>query len=469
MTKTKKKKKYRWLIWVLAVLVIGVFALALLNKKNSDKGKEVTTTEVIKTTIYETVGASGKIYPITEVKISSDVSGEIVELYVAEGDSVSTGQLLAKIDPDAFESQVDRARASVNNARANASMSEASLQTSVAQKEQVQASLINARKIHERNTTLFNEGVVSQAEFDASLAALQAQEANLKSAEAGIASGRKSIEAAGFNIKSAEAGLKELQTALRRTTITAPMNGVVSNLSVELGERVVGTIQMSGTELMRIANLYAMEVQVDVSENDILRVAMSDSVLIEVDAYYDKEFYGRVTQIANSASNAGQQALATDQVTNFIVTVQINPDSYKSLIVEGRKFPFRPGMSATVEIFTEQKSDIIAVPIQAVSTRDKNDKKSSSPESSETDLGETAKDLDDVNEVVFAVRADTADMVIVKTGIQNDEFIEIISGLDEGETIVKGPYSAVSRTLDAGDKLAPKSENDKKKSKEKED
>ena len=454
----RKKKNKKWIIWVLLAAVVGVVVLGLINKNSGDKPTEVFTSEVVTRTIYETVGASGKIYPIVEVKISSDVSGEIVALYIEEGDSVKSGQLLAKIDPDAFESQVERAEAAVNNTKANASMSEAGLQTSYAQLEQVKASYENVRQIHARNDKLFAGGVISQADFDASIANLKSAEANVRSAEASVESSKKSIEAGQYSIKSAQASLKEIRTSLRRTTITAPMSGIISDLSVELGERVVGTIQMSGTELMRIANLNAMEVQVDVSENDILRVSLGDSVEIEVDAYFDKSFYGEVTQIANSASNAG--AIATDQVTNFTVTVQIEPNSYHDLIEEGRKYPFRPGMSANVEIYTTKEENIIAVPIQAVATREKVKKKK---DSDKKDNGEEDEiDYDNLNEVVFVINSDTAEMVIVKTGIQDDEYIHVKEGLEKGQVVITGPYSLVSKNLKVGESVTEKEDKDSK-------
>ncbi len=466
---TKKKKRKLWWIWLLLLLIVGIFAVGLIQKKKADKATEVFLGEVERRTIYETVGASGKIYPIVEVKISSDVSGEIVELYVEEGDSVKSGQLLARIDPDAFESQVEQAKASVNSAKANAAMSEAGLQTSIAQLEQVKANLANTRKIHERNIKLHADGVISQADFEASEANLQSLEANLRSAEANVSSSEKNIEAGKYRIQSAEAALKEIRTSLRRTTIVAPMSGIISDLSVELGERVVGTIQMSGTEMMRIANLNAMEVQVDVSENDILRVSMGDSVEIEVDAYFDKTFYGKVTQIANSASNAGAQALATDQVTNFTVTVQIDAASYQDLISDGRQYPFRPGMSATVEIFTTKAEDIIAVPIQAVTTRDKkNDKDKGDEDKPKEGFDDDEIDLDKIEEVVFVLRGDTVDKVQVKTGIQDDEFIHILSGLDGDETVVTGPYAVVSKSLKEGEDVEEKNKS-KKKGKDKEE
>jgi HlyD family secretion protein len=218
--------------------------------------------------------SSGKIFPQTEVKISSDVSGEIVELYVEEGDSVEVGQVLARIDPEAIESQVERGRASVNGAKAQLANSKANVENLKAQKQQIIAQLENAKDIFKRNKGLYEEGAISQADFETAQANLRALEANLKASDASIRSAEENVRASQFNVQSTEASLKELRTSLRRTTLYAPMSGIVSLMNVEEGERVVGTIQMTGTELMRIANLNAMEVRVEVSENDIPRVSL---------------------------------------------------------------------------------------------------------------------------------------------------------------------------------------------------
>lgn len=429
-----KKRKWWIIILVLAVVALGV--LAYFKAKNKPQGIAVEAEEAAKRTIEEKVSASGKIFPEIEVKISSDVSGEIVELYVEEGDSVIAGQLLARIDPEAFLSSVERGRASVNNAKANLATAEAQIKNTEAQKEQIQAQLANAVRIHNRNIELKKDGVISEADFETSLSNKEALEANLKAADAGLESAKKSAEASRYMVKSAEASLKELQTSLNRTTIKAPTSGIVSTLLVEEGERVVGTIQMAGTEMMRIANLDAMEVQVDVSENDILRVEVNDRVDIEVDAYIDKVFKGTVTQIANSASNitSSQTSLNTDQVTNFIVKVRIDPTSYSDLVEKGIDQPFRPGMSATVDIYTESEEDVITVPIQSVTVRDL----------------DKEDEEEKFEEVVFVMDADTAKLVKVETGIQDDEYIVIRSGIEEGQTIITGPYVAVSKNLESG-------------------
>ena len=387
------------------------------------------------------------------MKISSDVSGEIVELYVQEGDSVYTGQVLAKIDPDTYESTVERGRASVNSAKANKAASATQIESSKAQIQQIQAQLTNAKTVHDRNVKLLSEGVISQVEFDQSLSALQGLVANMRASEATLESAKKNVEGASYSVQSAEATLREMRTSLSRTIIKSPTNGIVSSLSVEQGERVVGTIQMAGTEMMRIANLSAMEVQVDVSENDILRVSLNDKVDIEVDAYLDRKFSGHVTEIANSASNIGGAAsLNTDQVTNFVVKVRVDSESYKDLLGPNKRSPFRPGMSASVDIKTETMDDVLAIPIQAVTVREKEDDKDNKKKKAAND---------ELEEVVFVMEADTVRMVNVTTGIQDDEYILVTSGLEKGEVVVTGPYSAISKKLDQGDAVRVKEEKEK--------
>lgn len=443
------------LIAVIALLVVAV----VIKSQNKESGIKVTVEEVNTRTIKEMVAASGKIFPETEVKMSSDVSGEIVELFVEEGDSVVAGQLLANIDPDAYQSQVERGVATVNSARSQLANSKSQIENAIAQKEQIIAQLENAKVVYNRNKQLFADGAISEADFQASEASLRGLEANLKAAEASIKSAEQSAEAANYSVKSSQATLKELQTSLRRTSIYAPTNGIVSMLNVEQGERVVGTIQMTGTEMMRIANLNIMEVRVDVSENDIPRVSIGDEVDIEVDAYIDRIFKGTVTQIANSASNSATAALTSDQVTNFEVRVLINPSSYQDLIAAGNRYPFRPGMSSTVEINTESKGDILTVPIQSVVVREKKDlvkKKESKKKkgSEETETTKNTEDDDELVEVVFiAMEGDTVRIVPVTTGIQDDTYIEITKGLKKGEKVVSGPYSVLSRRLKAGDEI----------------
>ncbi len=438
--KNKKKGYNKWLILGLIGIVGLLIAVPVIKGKSKPKGLKITVEDTQKRTIKETVSASGKIFPESEVKISSDVSGEIVKLLVEEGDSVTVGKLLAKIDPEAYFSAVERGEAGLNGAKATYANSMASISSSRAQKEQIIAQLDNAVTINNRNSGLYKDGVISLADYETSQSTVLQLEANLRASEANIVSAEKSADGAKFQVKSSSANLKELKTNLGRTSIKSPTNGIVSSLSVEQGERVVGTIQMAGTEMMRIANLNSMEVQVDVSENDILRVSKGDMVDIEVDAYLDKIFKGRVTEIANSASNISSQgALNTDQVTNFVVKIRIIAESYREVLADNQKFPFRPGMSASVDIFTNEVSDILSIPIQCVTVREK-----------ESDDSKEEKELE---EVVFVMSGDTVKMITVTTGIQDDEYIEIKTGLEVDEKVVTGPYSAVSKKLKDGKKV----------------
>ena len=452
----KKKAGRKWWIIGISALVLLLIAGAIYKAKTRPKGIEVTFKEVKKRKIVEKVSASGKVFPEKEVKISSDVSGEIVKLFIQEGDSVKAGQVLIKIDPDTYLSSVERGRASLNDAKSQKSAAESNVQNSRAQKEQLMAQLDNAKRIHDRNTALYNDGVISRAEFESSETSLNQLKANIRAAEAAIQAAQKNAEGASYRVNSAAAGLRELQTSLSRTTITAPIDGVISKLNVEEGERVVGTIQMAGTEIMRLANMNNMEVQVEVSENDILRVEKGNEVEIEVDAFLDRKFKGKVTEIANSASGltvGNTVVLTSDQVTNFVVKILMDIESYKDLINPNKPFPFRPGMTATVEILTKTVDGALSVPIQAVTTRE--------PEKEDDD--EEVED-NEILEVVFIKMGDTVAMREVETGPQDDEYIQILNGLEEGEVIVSGPYSAVSKKLESGDKVHKK---EKKKEKRK--
>ena len=456
----KNKKNNRRLYIILAVVLAVLLTVAIIKGKSSKKGIKVSTDKVELRDIKEVVSGSGKIYPETEVKISSDVSGEVVKLNVKEGDSVKINQVLAIVNPDTYQSVVERSRAGLNNAKAQLANAKSMIQANLAQKEQILSKLEIAKKNYERNKTLHDQKVISDVDLENALSAYNELKASLKSAEANILSARESAKAAGFNVKSAEAGLREALSNLKRTTIISPIDGIVTMLAIEEGERVVGTIQMAGTEMMRISNLDNMEVRVEISENDILKVNLGDTAKIEVDAYVEKKFTGKVVEVANSASDISSASLNSDRVTNFIVKIRIDRNSYEDLMSEGmNKFPFRPGMSATVDIYTNQVHDAVSVPIQAVTTRPKNENKS---KTMDTEEKEDISD-DDLQEVVFVVKADTVDKVVVKTGIQDDEYIQIIKGLDVGEEIVTGPYKIVSKKLKEGDKIIRKEEKDKKK------
>ena len=444
----KKRDNSRILIFALVAAVAVLIILTMVLKKGPELMK-VSTEAVQVNTITEKVSASGKIFPVTEVKISSPVSGEVVELNIVEGDSVNQGQILAKIDPEAYQSQVERGVASVNASKANMANSKAQLENIRAQKEQVLSQLLNAQEVHKRNEKLFKEGVISNADFESSLVNLQSLEANLRASEASIKSAQQNVLASEYSIKSAEASLKELKTMLGRTTIVAPVSGIVSKLNVEKGEQVVGTMQMSGTELMRIANLNSMEVQVEVSESDIPRVNIGDKVDVEVDAYVDRLFEGKVRQIANSANNLGSgmgaAALNSDQVTNFVVTIDILSSSYQDLINTENKFPFRPGMSANVEINTSTVSDVLTVPVQSVTVREFDE----DADRLKRDASYNPKD-ERFAEVVFVIDADSVRMLEVSTGLQDDKNIHVKAGLEEGMQVVTAPYSAISKKLEEG-------------------
>ena len=450
-----KKRKNLW-IYIAGVAVIALVAVAYFKGKNRKEGDKVALEEAQMRTIEERVSASGRIFPIVEVKISSDVSGEVVELYVQEGDSVVQGQVLAKINPDAYVSQVERGVAFVNSSKAQAANSRSQIENIKAQKEQIIAQLDNAREIHKRNEKLFKDGVISNADFQASQSNLKSLEANLRASDAGIRSSQDAARGADYSVASAEASLKELRTSLNRTTILAPESGIISLLNIEKGERVVGTIQMTGTEIMRIANLNAMEVRVDVSENDIPRVKLNDEVSVEVDAYLGRKFVGRVSQIANSSKNSasmGGAALATDQVTNFEVRIKIDPQSYADLVTSQRKYPFRPGMSAAVEIKTTVKENILTVPIQSVTTREREGLAKKETKTNGTSEAANKK-IDELREVVFVYeKGDTIQMKEVKTGIQDDSYIEILTGLKKGAKVVSAPYSLIFKKLKQGDKV----------------
>ena len=474
-------KRKKTLLYVLLGLLALLLVVAAIKARQKPKGEIVTAEKVQRRTIRETVSASGKIFPETEVKISSDVSGEIVELYVKEGDSVTVGQVLAKIKPDEYQSAVEQGEAALNTARAQRQISASSAQGSTAQIDQfkadvqrAKAQLEVARNTHKRNEQLYKDGVISTSEFETSQSNLRTAESAmigaesaLKSSESSLSGAKENIRVSEFGINSASARLKELRTSLQKTVITAPVSGIVSALNVEKGERVVGTLQMAGTEMMRIANLSSMEVQVDVSENDILKVSVNDDADIEVDAYLGRKFKGKVTEIANSASNLSGSAVSlnTDQVTNFVVKIRVNPASYTELVKKGAEYPFRPGMSAAVDIYTHSADSTLSVPIIAVTAKEdenkvKQDKEKQKDTKTATAKEVSKKDYDVIKEIVFVVTGDTVAIREVKTGIQDNDNIQILSGLEEGETVVTGPYSAIARKLKSGSRITIEEKKD---------
>lgn len=416
---------------------IGVFLLVIILLVTGSKMgwfgkkgnfKEVTVKEVMLQDIVETVSATGKIQPEVEVKISSEVSGEILELPFKEGQEVKKGDLLVRVNPDLIQSALNRSQATYQNVKAGL--------------EQADATLKQAKADYDRNKVLFDKGVISKAEWDRSIAAYETAVASKSSAY--------------YSVQSAAASVNEANDNLNRTTIYAPMSGTISKLNVELGERVVGTQQMAGTEILVVANLNNMEVEVDVNENDIVKVQIGDSALVEVDAYLKKEFKGIVTEIANSAEGS----LAADQVTNFKVKVRILEESYRDL-TEGKPetySPFRPGMTATVDIITKSRNNVITVPISAIviKTDTSSVKKPIGKVSATEDV--YAKD-EEKFECVFVNDNGKAKLRVVKTGIQDDTNIEIISGLNKDDKIITGPYNVVSKTLNAGDLIEVKNTN----------
>ncbi len=402
MGKGNNKKRY-----ILIAAAVTIIALIIAGKNNSGKGFHVTVMHPEIGTIAESIPANGKIQPVTEVKISPDVSGEIIKLNYQEGDTVKKGDLILQIKQDVYISARDRAEASLNAVKA--------------QYLQQEAQLKQIELTHKRNELLYNKSTIAQADYEKSLAEYQIAQSQLKAAE--------------YNVKSAQASLKEAEENLVKTNIYAPMSGTISKLSVEIGERVVGTTQMAGTEMLRIADLSQMEVLVDVNEIDIIRLATKDTATIEVDAYPGRKFTGMVTQVANSSKNSG--TATADQVTNFEVKVIILPESYSDLR-SGNSIPFRPGMSASVSIHTRKKENILMVPLQAITTR--------------KGLSDSLDTSSEIRQQVFVYNEDkgTVDVVCVETGIQDMSNIEITKGLDKGQLIVTAPYSAISKDLKDG-------------------
>lgn len=436
--------------------VVLIFGGLFLAKKMEWIGKveptEVEFAKVSRSTIIEKVSASGKIQPEVEVKLSPDVSGEIVSLNVAEGDSVVAGQELLKIRPDNYVSLLARAEAQMNATKANMEQSKAVL-------AQSDARLSKAKIDYDRNAKLHKDKVISDADFDQFLSAYTVAKQDLEAAKA-------NVNAANYNVKSSEAALKEAKTNLTKTTIYAPQSGIISKLNVELGERVVGTSQMAGTEMLRIANLNKMEVRVNVNENDITRVSLGDTVLIDVDAFSSSErkFKGVVYEIASSANSSGASAVSNDAVTEFEVKIRVLRSSYADLIKGKLSYPLKPGMTASVEILTNRKENIATVPLSSVTTREigaelkEGEKKEEGGmnATNSNDALEAKKRKENTKEVVFVMEKGKAKMIQVKTGISDFENIEIVSGLKDGQEIIAGPYATVAKKLKEGDLVKKK-------------
>lgn len=441
--KKKKSGKKKWIIWSIIIVLILLIVIAII-KKGGDHTINVAAEKAEMRTIIETVSANGKIQPEVDVSISPYISGEVIELNVKEGDEVNKGDLLAVIDPEIYKSNYDRMKASLNTQQANYANAKARL-------AQAKAQFLNQKLSYERNAKLWEQNVISKSEYDAAKSAFEVAEAEVLAAE-------ESVKAAEFMVASAKASLNEAEENLRRTNIYAPNNGTVSELNTEIGERVVGASQFSsGTEIMKIADLNAMEVNVEVNENDIVRVKLYDTCLIEVDAYLNRKFKGVVTEIATSANTTG---ISADQVTNFDVKIRILRSSYKDILKKDTsiKSPFRPGMSATVDIQTETVRKALSVPIQAVTTRpDTSGKRISGREMIEKKRLEEKEgvELEDEEEleVVFRYEEGKAILTLVETGIQDNKYIEIRDGLEEGQEVITAPYNAVSKELKNNDNV----------------
>ncbi len=442
--------------WIIIISLVVVIVLLLALKKagviGKDEGIKVATEKIQRRTITETVNASGKVYPEIEVKVSPDISGEIVELSVLEGDSVRRGDVLAKIYADIYTTQRDQASAVV-------SQEQARVENAKAQLPGLKAARDFAQRTFDRQKQLLDDKVISTAEFEQAQNTLQNAEANYNAALETIRGGQAGVA-------SARASLQRANKDLSRTSVLAPMDGVVSLLNVKKGERVVGNSMMAGTEMMRIADMSKIEVRVDVGENDIPKVSLGDSAIVEVDAYQNRKFRGVVTQIASSSVLAAQQnqtSIASTDVTNYKVYIRLLPSSYSDLIDPARpkNFPFRPGMSASADIQTNTKTNVIAVPINAVTTREKgtdnvtaNNKDEKPQENSgvqEQTKGGLSSDLD---EVVFIMQKDgKVKKVQVKTDVQDINYIEVTSGLEEGAEVISAPYNVISKTLKDGMKV----------------
>jgi HlyD family secretion protein len=427
-------KKTIYLLIGGAVAIIAV--LIVLSKTgvigNKDKGTSVEIANVNATTIVETVSATGKIQPEIEVKIASMVSGEIISLPIKEGQVVKKGDLLVKINPDLYTSGLNRSVANLSGTKSGLTQADASFK--------------EAKANYDRNKTLFDKGIISKSDWDKSVASFEVAKATKQSAY--------------YNVQSASATVNEARDNLGRTTIYAPADGTISVLNVELGERVLGTQQMAGTEILRVANLNNMEVEVDVNENDIVKIKVGDEAKVEVDAYLKKQFKGIVTSISNSASST----LTADQVTNFKVKVRILKESYQDLL-ERKPLtysPFRPGMTATVDIVTKRRTNVLAVPISSVVVKsDTTAVKGIKVEDVEADKKAAPKSEKKL-ECVFVKVGDKAKIRIIKTGIQDDTNIEVLSGLKKGDVVITGPYSTVSKDLNSGDKVTLEKIEEKK-------
>lgn len=435
-------KTLKWILIIVAILVVALVIIRLVKK--DDNGVLVATEKVTKHTIIETVTASGQIYPEVEVKISPDISGEVTELTVQEGDSVKRGQVLARIYADIYALQRDQAASQVNQSQATVANSEAAI-------DALNANLTQAKQAYDRNKTLYDQKVISKAE-------LEQFETTLRSAQANYNAAQQNIKGLKANVQVAQTGLSRANKDLGRTTLVAPMDGVISSLIIKKGERVAGNSFNVGTEMMTVADMSVLEVRVNVGENDIVKVNVGDSADVEVDAYNNRKFKGMVTQIASSTKSGSSLTAATNDVTNYEVRIRLDPSSYTDL--QSKTFPFRPGMNASADIKTRRKDNVLAVPISAITARVKGsdqsiaDKKKEDEEKQDDEGGSSpAVSGNDLEEVVFVMQADgTVKKAIVTSGIQDINYIEV-AGLKDGDEVVTDPYAAISKTLKDGMKV----------------
>lgn len=432
--------KLKPILITLGILIAVVVTLKLTGVIGGEKIEKVTIEKAAERVVTETVTASGKVQPETEVKLSSEVSGEVTELLVKEGDVVKKGQLLIKVRPDVLKSGYDRAVASYSSQKA-------SVASALQVMKQNEGNFANADATYKRNVELFKKKVISASEFDAAKAAYLTAKTNL-------ARSKEDYTAAKFQLEQSGANVQEANANLAKATIYAPVNGVISKLSVELGDRILGTAQMAGTEIMRISNLTTMEVNVDVNENDINRVNVGDSAKIEVDAFADKKFKGIVTEIASSSKDIGSTTTSVDQVTNFVVKIRILADSYEGVKGGAKDLPspFRPGLSATVDIQSQSEKGL-AVPIQSVFTESKKAEEKSEGNDQNADKQKTKLTDKTVKQFVYIFNAGTVKKAEVTTGIQDDQYIIIKTGLKAGQEVVSGPYSAIQNKLKDGMKV----------------
>ena len=429
-------KNNKLLYTLIIITIVAIIAGIIIGKnRKNNNAKEVEWQTVAKRTIIQTVTASGKIYPEEEVKISSDVSGEIIELSVQEGDVVKKGQLLARIKPESYQAVVEQSTAQLDNTKAQLSTAKSRIMQAKAVLAQAQAQAETAQKAYTRAQELYSKKIISKADLETAETSYKTTQASIESSKADIESAKHTADAATYTIKATEATIKEAKINLNKTTIYAPIDGIISLLNVKKGEKVVGTLQMTGTEMMRIANFTNMEVRVDVSEGEITKVKIGDTANLQIDAYLDRKFVGIVTKVANSSKGASNALVSADQATNFVVKIRILKSSYEDLLSDNAK-PFLPGMSSTVDIKTKIKNNVLSIPIQAVSTKDS-----------------VYNGTNHTKEIIFLKEGNKAKLQEIKTGIQDDTYIEVTEGVNEKETVITGPYNTISKDLKNDDNI----------------